>query len=489
MLRIIKSNSALILVLVLATTLRLVALLKYGDFWNDEMFSFVYSQKPWWDSITKYWVWETNPPLYTLLLKLWLYIMPPTEFWIRLMSILPGLLGIAALHRLAIRLFNKNTALISALVLAVSPLHILHSSTARAYSLLVLLTIVSSDYFYRIYFENKRSMANYLIYGSLITLLFYSHLTSLAVIGAQFAALIIRDRRQISSWLIVNILPFIIWLFWAVPSLSMKLNSSLVGAWYFKIKTDFSSTIQMVQLLFTGPTHWIYGLIVIVLVVAWLAFILIRQYREKRLDQALIFVVIMAGVPLLGALTLGLTNPRFLMVSVPWTALLLAFALTSFIKKFSFQMLGLAIFIPGLIGLWRALPIVNLTPAREFLQARASHQNRQIFIYNEFTSKNMLERYLKLNIPMISFTEEQITDWDYYYITKNYSRRNFTKEEIGAWSRDNKLDTYDEIFLLQNNDPGLDIKEALEYQGWKIREKKKIKVEEPIVLFYLSKDK
>ncbi len=83
------------------------------------------------------------PPLYYLLLHFWLPF-GDTEFIIRSLSVIIGLGSIVAIYALARQLFNTRVALLSALLLAISPLHIWYSQEGRMYILVATLGLCSA---------------------------------------------------------------------------------------------------------------------------------------------------------------------------------------------------------------------------------------------------------------------------------------------------------------------------------------------------------
>lgn len=83
-----------------------------------------------------------HPPLYYILLMPWLRIAH-SEFLLRLPSAVLGALTIPLTYALTRRLWEERTALISAWLVALSPLLVWYSQELRSYSLLVLLSVVS----------------------------------------------------------------------------------------------------------------------------------------------------------------------------------------------------------------------------------------------------------------------------------------------------------------------------------------------------------
>lgn len=120
----------LLLVVPIASAVRLLALNRQS-FWLDEAFSVWYSRQPpevLWASLD-----DPHPPLYYLLLHLWLQI-GDSESWARLLSALLGIASIPLTYQIGRRLSDARFGAIAAGFLAVSPWHVWYSQEARMYA-------------------------------------------------------------------------------------------------------------------------------------------------------------------------------------------------------------------------------------------------------------------------------------------------------------------------------------------------------------------
>ena len=86
---------------------------------------------------------DANPPLYYYLLYFWNKLVGITEFNVRMLSVIFGTASIWFLYLLGKNVFNDEVGLYAALMLAVSPIHILYSQEARNYSLLFMFSLIS----------------------------------------------------------------------------------------------------------------------------------------------------------------------------------------------------------------------------------------------------------------------------------------------------------------------------------------------------------
>ena len=181
-------------ILIVAFLLRLAMILRMGPFFFDEMFSFTYSQQPWILSI-KYWLWETNPPLHMVFEKLWFYVFPANEFWARLLSTIFGTASVWVIFILGKNVFSKKTAILAATLLALTPYQIFQSAINRTYSLLILLSLISVYYFFKIFLSKNNTNKDRIIFILTNTLLVLTHITSLYIIFTQILILNCHSKK------------------------------------------------------------------------------------------------------------------------------------------------------------------------------------------------------------------------------------------------------------------------------------------------------
>ena len=86
---------------------------------------------------------DTNPPLYFILLHLWRNLTGDSITAMRAIGALAGFLGVPLVYVLAALVYDRKVALVAALLMAISPLHVWQSQVIRNYSLLVTLNLLS----------------------------------------------------------------------------------------------------------------------------------------------------------------------------------------------------------------------------------------------------------------------------------------------------------------------------------------------------------
>ena len=173
----------LTLIVLAGTALRFHSLTK-RNFWDDEAASVIFAQLPWasfWRTISNY---EANMSLYYFLLRGWLHF-GDSEAVIRGLSLLFGVASIFATYLLGKRLFGAKTGLASAALSAVNMFQIRYSQEARGYSLLFLLSLLSTYFLVRALDSagQKRYWVGYVVMSALGV---YTHIFFYLVVLAQW---------------------------------------------------------------------------------------------------------------------------------------------------------------------------------------------------------------------------------------------------------------------------------------------------------------
>ncbi|HLY28848.1 MAG TPA: glycosyltransferase family 39 protein [Aggregatilineales bacterium] len=128
---------AMTTILLLAAGLRMYALAEKAVWW-DEAWSIWTAQQPFVQT-TEITADDVHPPLYEWLLHGWVRIAGISELAARYVSVLWGLLGVAAVYALAHRLGGTRAALLAALFITLSAFHVHWSQETRMYAMAACL--------------------------------------------------------------------------------------------------------------------------------------------------------------------------------------------------------------------------------------------------------------------------------------------------------------------------------------------------------------
>lgn len=135
-------GTLLLAITVLAAIVR-ISTLSFQSLWLDEVYTVVEAGRPWPDLLLALIHPQQAYPLYILGMRIWTALLGNSEFILRLPSALFGLISVPLLYRLGQRLFGWRAGMIGAGLLALSPLAVWYSQEAKAYALILLLTIAA----------------------------------------------------------------------------------------------------------------------------------------------------------------------------------------------------------------------------------------------------------------------------------------------------------------------------------------------------------
>lgn len=175
------------LVILIGAALRILAACWPESLWSDEITSIYFANHPSWEAV----LWDSSPPIYLALLKLWLKVVPSTELGARSLS---AIFSIAALL-VGVRGFKKNFWFLA--FLSLNPLSIAMAGEVKNASLFELGAMWNLIQF-KEWRENRGSVLSYVI--SLFTM-GVIHYVSGAVAVAQGVYIYASSwRRPTKSW-------------------------------------------------------------------------------------------------------------------------------------------------------------------------------------------------------------------------------------------------------------------------------------------------
>lgn len=162
--------------------------------WFDEAFSWRLVSFPWpemLDRLTQ----DNNPPLYFVLLKLWVGIFGSTHLALRSLSVLLGLLTTGGAYVLTVEALAdgrgqrppqaRETGLLFAALVALSVFHIRYSWEARPYALGTALAALSSWALLRALHAPRRRLSPWLLFALFASLFAHTHNYALFSLVAQ----------------------------------------------------------------------------------------------------------------------------------------------------------------------------------------------------------------------------------------------------------------------------------------------------------------
>lgn len=293
-----QEQTIIAIILVLINFLIKGIFLSSNSLGGDEPFSVYHAQM---DivSILRLLAEGNNPPLYELVLNLWIKLFGISEFSVRFPSLIFSSITVLYIYKLGTKFLNKRIALYASIIFIFSNYHILFAHEARVYSLLGLLSVISMYYFMSIFqyyttdtkVENilKSSVRNNLIILIIIdTLIIYSHYFGFFILITQFA-FIVSNKKIISKyWKQILICLSIIGLLY-LPNIFIVLNrfieSSSNGTWV-NPPNGIDSIYNMLRQFSNAPVVAVF--VILILVSSFVKSIINKKREQKNIFNRLI---------------------------------------------------------------------------------------------------------------------------------------------------------------------------------------------------------
>jgi mannosyltransferase len=346
--------------------LRLTALNRQS-LWFDEADVVVRAQRPF-DQVLRTFIEPgENGPIYNLMLALWIRVAGISEIAVRFPSALFGVLALPLIYLLARRMAGPTVGLIVTGLLAINPYHVWYSQEAKMYTMVVVLALASTLCLV-LALESNRGWW-WVGYAAVTTLMFYTHVATVLVFGAQFLYALAtfrnwRDRRR--NWLIavaVLTLPYVPIAIWATRVISGGADTwhPAVSLWHaievFAVKFAVDrydddirlwATLVYAGLALTGITALAY----------W-----------KRREQWWLLASLLVVVPILGLWVVSLQqsvfSDRYGIVALPAYLLLVGASVGAALRHRFLWPLGAFALVLLLAFAWAPLRDVNRTTAAE----------------------------------------------------------------------------------------------------------------------------
>ena len=193
---------------------------------SDEVFSVSLASHPWSGLFRDAGYDIVHPPLFYMLLKLWIHAGGTSAVWVRL---LPALFSFASLvpfyylcRSLRLSLWQTNLALA---LLCLNADQVFHSQYVRMYSLLFLLSLCSYCAFVKYMKSETRRWRALVVLSVVNVLVVYAHYYGWAVVACQGFCLLLIDRKRLAGfiWSTVAVVAcFVPWLLWAWRFAAMR---------------------------------------------------------------------------------------------------------------------------------------------------------------------------------------------------------------------------------------------------------------------------
>jgi len=158
--------------------------LDYQSLWYDEGFS-IYLARMSVGEITSRTASDIHPPFYYYLLHFWVTIFGSTEFSLRILSTLFGVLSIPLMWATGRRLLGGAAGVLAATLVTLSPLFLWYSQEARMYALVTFLCLLSTYLLLRIIDGEGRKAVLWAAFALTSVVAVYTHFYAFFVLAFQ----------------------------------------------------------------------------------------------------------------------------------------------------------------------------------------------------------------------------------------------------------------------------------------------------------------
>jgi len=292
---------------------------------HDEPFTVYWALQPW-QTFRAMLATENNPPLYFMIMRGWVDLVPLAPGWLRLPSALFSTVAVWPLYLIGKRLSGTHAALIASLLFTLSGYHLGFAHEVRAYSLFTLLTILSVWQLLRLVDAGPRAWGWLLLVN---VLLVYTHFFGWLVVGLQ--ALFIFFAPELGNtwraWLRMAVLLLVSYIPYGYIFFMRAGTSIVEGTWL---------TSPQPEEVYNMLWRWSNAPVIAVLLLLLIIHALVRQaFRGTALRMGLLWTF----VPLIGLFLLSYWVPvyldRYLVFAAPGWALLVGTSLAMLPKRFT----------------------------------------------------------------------------------------------------------------------------------------------------------
>ncbi|MBU0756911.1 MAG: glycosyltransferase family 39 protein [Nanoarchaeota archaeon] len=407
--------SLIILIVALGCLLRTL-LLTEEDIWLDEAFSVYQSHKSVGYIIE---LTDQTPPLYNILLHCWMNLFGNTLWNARFLSVIFGTVSIYLIYLLGKELSDSKVGMLSALFLAISPLHVYVSQEARTYAMFFMFSLASMLFYIRL--GNKNSTGNFYLrinYCLSSIFLLYSHVYGLLILLAQNLDHLIKCRfklnKRYQKFLLLQSIVFIFFIPWL-----LKLRTILAQKLY--AWTSPPTLIQLQELVYnltSGMGFSIAGSILSL-------YILFLLLTNKKIHMLLfIWIVVPILVPIMiSILIIPIYIPKYIFFTQFPLLILLSMGL---VKR------------KGTLRYFFTLLLIVLMLFTLQAQQKLVTKNQWSSVSEHISSRNYNKR------PVVIINSYMIQPFAFYHIPEC-----FYGKEVFSCARENEIFPIDDLAELK----------------------------------------
>lgn len=283
---VLRLPATLWVVLGLALALRLHQITE-TSIWFDEAFSIFAVQSSFANMLDKVIREAIVPPLYYSVLYVWVALFGQSEFVVRSLSLIFGMMSVILMYVTASRIYAKPVGVIAAFLLATATFHIFYSQETRMYALFSLLALASFHGLLRL--KSDQRFAEFSIYGVSTLLMLYTHIFGVFFVVAQnlyylvLLFLKVPNLPQLRHWIVLQSVIVTLYVPWLWVFFTGK--DKIAGEDFWIQAPNLQSTVN----LFSSFIGSQIGLALVVLVSLFLVICVLMKKPGRSLRWSRIF--------------------------------------------------------------------------------------------------------------------------------------------------------------------------------------------------------
>jgi uncharacterized membrane protein len=348
-------------VVLLITTVCKILSINSRELWLDETYS-AFVTKLSFANMLHYAAGDVHPPLFYLLLKLWIGVVGDAPGQMRLFSVVVNFFSCVAMFVFAKRMLGSRLGAFAAALFALSPTVFVYSLEIRMYMLMTFLFIWLLMIHWLIVIEGGKDRWLVIAYGVLAALLFYVHYIDIFIILGLFVHWLITTglKRQrlvrmlaaaaLTIVLILPGVPMLLHQFAGKSELTRALTQSRhnpEALSYVAVERFTDQTAGMRVVLrslasaagfYPAESQLLLLLLAIPLAVGLGGIVYLATAKSDRFCQLLVVLTVSISA---GMIVLHLTNSRYLIALIPVLVLAIGRALQYWTNKPRWRILGL----------------------------------------------------------------------------------------------------------------------------------------------------
>lgn len=382
----LKSPAFILLIITAAGTVIRILKIDDAELWHDEACTARFAWMTVSELFSSLTSTEPHPPVYYLFMKLWIGIFGDSEVSLRLPSLISGSALIPAVYLTASRLFDRASALLSALFVALSPIAVYYSCEARNY-MFVCLASLSAFYFALSYLKETRPLRlaffSLLLFVSLFT---HNYTFFLAPVFLSLPLLIHSERKSRIRFFAAALAPLALFALWQALFFSSQSGGLDFLSDYWERQGFFDSVLLTLKSFFAGVSYPDYlgylalykpPQIIEILAISFVALVIFSAFIHTAQNKTGILAFAYFLAPVLIPCLISLKYPiylsgRYEMIAFPGFAMLAGTGLRN-LSGFARRTGGK--FVPAAAAVFLAFSFITLAP---FLSAKGDFKVREV---------------------------------------------------------------------------------------------------------------